>query len=128
MRLSLIVAAACTALVALFFTDLFANLPEPTLGAIVIVAVSGMMKVGDMKRYWRVRKEDFWLAMSALVGVLLFLGIGNILSIVTSFAVSIPMGWAIFGMVFCTLVGVTFGMLPAIKAAKLNPIDALHSD
>jgi MFS superfamily sulfate permease-like transporter len=25
-----------------------------------------------MKRYWRVRKEDFWLAMSALVGVLLF--------------------------------------------------------
>ena len=45
---------------------------------------------------------------------------------VTSFEASVPMGWAVFGMVFCTLVGVTFGLLPAIKAAKLNPIDALH--
>jgi len=44
----------------------------------------------------------------------------------TSFEVSIPVGWALFGMVFCTLVGVSFGLLPAIKAAKLNPIQALH--
>lgn len=64
--------------------------------------------------------------IGGVIGVLLGLGIGNILSMVTSFAVSIPIGWAVFAIVFCTLVGVTFGLLPAIKAARLNPIDALH--
>lgn len=39
------VAALLTALVALFFTQLFYALPEATLGAIVIVAVSHMVKV-----------------------------------------------------------------------------------
>lgn len=64
--------------------------------------------------------------IGGIIGVLLGLGIGNILSMVTSFEVSIPIGWAIFGMIFCTLVGTSFGLLPAIKAARLSPIEALH--
>ena len=67
---SLVTAAAATALVALFLTPLFEPLPEATLGAIVIVAVTGMMKVGKMRRLWELRRIDFWLAMVALVGVL----------------------------------------------------------
>jgi len=67
---SLVTAAAATALVALFLTPLFEPLPEPTLGAIVIVAVTGMMKVGKVRRLWELRKVDFWLAMIALAGVL----------------------------------------------------------
>jgi len=67
---SLVTAAAATALVALFLTPLFEPLPEATLGAIVIVAVTGMMKVGKMRRLWELRRIDFWLAMIALVGVL----------------------------------------------------------
>ena len=67
---SLVTAAAATALVALFLTPLFAPLPEATLGAIVVVAVAGMMKVGKMRQLWRLRQADFWLAMIALVGVL----------------------------------------------------------
>ena len=67
---SLITAAAATALVALFLTPLFEPLPEATLGAIVVVAVAGMMKVGKMRRLWRLRRLDFWLASIALVGVL----------------------------------------------------------
>jgi putative ABC transport system permease protein len=64
--------------------------------------------------------------IGGLAGVLLGIGLGNILSMVTSFEVSIPVGWAIFGLVFCTLVGVSFGLFPAVKAADLNPIEALH--
>ncbi len=67
---SLITAAAATALVALFLTPLFEPLPEATLGAIVIVAVAGMMKVGKMRQLWRLRRADFWLALIALAGVL----------------------------------------------------------
>jgi high affinity sulfate transporter 1 len=67
---SLVTAAAATALVALFLTPLFEPLPEATLGAIVIVAVTGMMKVGKMRRLWDLRRIDFSLALVALVGVL----------------------------------------------------------
>ena len=64
--------------------------------------------------------------IGGVIGVLLGLGLGNIVTMITSFEVSIPMGWAIFGLVFCTLVGLSFGLLPAMKAARLNPIEALH--
>jgi putative ABC transport system permease protein len=64
--------------------------------------------------------------IGGIIGVLLGIGLGNILSMVTSFEVSIPVGWAVFGLAFCTMVGVSFGLLPAVKAAKLNPIEALH--
>jgi SulP family sulfate permease len=67
---SLVTAAAATGLVALFLTPLFKPLPEATLGAIVIVAVAGMMKVAKMRQLWRLRRAEFWLASIALVGVL----------------------------------------------------------
>ena len=67
---SLVTAAGATVLVALFLTPLFEPLPEVTLGAVVIVAVAGMMKVGKLRRLWDLRRLDFWLAMIALVGVL----------------------------------------------------------
>jgi MFS superfamily sulfate permease-like transporter len=67
---SLITAAAATALVALFLTPLFKPLPEAALGAIVIVAVAGMMKVAKMRELWRLRRAEFWLASIALAGVL----------------------------------------------------------
>jgi high affinity sulfate transporter 1 len=70
--LSLVIAAIATALVALFFTGTLENLPEPTLGAIVIVAVSGMLKVPQMKRLWRINRRDFLFAATALMGVLVF--------------------------------------------------------
>jgi len=83
---SLVTAAAATALVALFLTPLFEPLPEATLGAIVIVAVFGMMKIAKMRQLWELRRIDFWLAMIALVGVLVVptleaLGIAVVVSI-----------------------------------------------
>jgi sulfate permease, SulP family len=69
-QMSGIIAAAGTAAVALFFTQWFYALPEATLGAIVIVAVSGMVKVPKLKHLYHVRRADFVLAMVALLAVL----------------------------------------------------------
>ena len=69
-EMSGIVAALLTALVALFFTQLFYALPEATLGAIVIVAVSHMVKVKELRHLYQVRRVDFALAMVALLAVL----------------------------------------------------------
>lgn len=69
---SLLVCAALTVIVALFLTPLFAPLPEAVLGAVVIVAVIGMMKFKKMRQLWNVRRVDFWLALIALFGVLTF--------------------------------------------------------
>ncbi|MBP1702820.1 MAG: sulfate permease [Chloroflexi bacterium] len=71
-QMSAIIAAAVTVIVALFFTQFFYALPEAVLGAIVIVAVSGMVKLGKIKRLSRVRQSDFVLAIVALLAVMTF--------------------------------------------------------
>jgi putative ABC transport system permease protein len=37
-----------------------------------------------------------------------------------------PVQWAIIGVVMCSVIGVVFGTYPAVKAAKLDPIEALR--
>ena len=64
-----------------------------------------------------------------IIGVAVGFGIGNAmvkLGMSSSFESVVPMEWAVIGLLFCTAVGVIFGMLPAIKASRLNPIDALR--
>jgi putative ABC transport system permease protein len=63
--------------------------------------------------------------VGGVLGVLVGFGLGNIVAIFTGFAVSVPMEWAIGGLIFCTLVGLTFGMWPAMVASKLDPVKAL---
>ncbi|MDH4124125.1 MAG: ABC transporter permease [Gammaproteobacteria bacterium] len=67
--------------------------------------------------------------LGGIIGVALGFGIGNMmvkLGMSPTFEAVVPMQWAIIGLLFCTAVGVIFGMLPAIKASRLNPIDALR--
>ena len=44
-------------------------------------------------------------------------GLGNIVTLFTEFPVNIPLPWAVRGLLFCTTVGLTFGLWPAAKAA-----------
>jgi SulP family sulfate permease len=71
-QMSGIVAAGLTIIVALFLTPLFTNLPEATLGAIVVVAVSGMFKWREMLRLYQLRRVDIVLALVTFLGVLTF--------------------------------------------------------
>jgi sulfate permease, SulP family len=84
-RLSLVVASTVLAICLLFLTGLLRNLPKAVLAAIVLVAVKGLIDLGEIRRLRRVSRLEFRVAMIALVGVLL-LGIlkGVLLAVVGS--------------------------------------------
>ena len=101
-QLASIALTAAVFLTILFLTGLFENLPEATLGAIVIHAVWHLIDLDRVGRYWSVRRDDFWAGAAALVGVLVF-GIlaGLTIAVVTSFLLLLARAsrpsWSILG-------------------------------
>ena len=74
--LALVFASVTIGLCLMFLTDGLKSLPNVVLAAIVLVAVKGLVNIGEMKRVWRVSRYEFVVSMIAFVAVLL-LGILN---------------------------------------------------
>ena len=71
--LASLTSGATVLLTLLFLAPLFSNLPKPVLAALIIEAVvMGMMNVPEMRRLARVQRFDFWIAVAAIVGTLIF--------------------------------------------------------
>jgi sulfate permease, SulP family len=51
-------------------TPIFKDLPKAVLAALIIHAVSHLMKVAEMRRYYRLKRREFWLAMATLTAVI----------------------------------------------------------
>jgi high affinity sulfate transporter 1 len=68
--LSGLVAALLLAVVALWFSSLLTALPQPVLAAIVLMAVTSLVKFSALKRLWHAHRTEFWIAVAALAGVL----------------------------------------------------------
>ena len=64
--------------------------------------------------------------IGGLIGVLLGLIIGNLVSIALGSQFVIPWGWIALGLGLCFAVAVISGLYPAIKASNLDPIEALR--
>ena len=76
----------------LFLAPVFSDLPEPVLAALIIEAVvMGMMDVAGMRRLFRVKRTDFWIAMAALIGVL---SAGVLAGVV--FGIALSLGWLVY--------------------------------
>ena len=64
--------------------------------------------------------------IGGLVGIVLGIGIGNILSLIIGASFIIPWVWIVMGVLLCFGVAVLSGYLPAKKAASLDPVDSLR--
>ena len=65
-----LVASLLVLVVAVFFSDTLRNLPQPVLAAIVLLAVAGLLKVRELSELWRHYRGEFFVAITALLGVL----------------------------------------------------------
>ena len=64
--------------------------------------------------------------LGGIFGIIFGILIGNLISITTGGQFVIPWLWMIMGVILCLIVSLLSGLIPAVKAAKLDPIIALH--
>lgn len=64
--------------------------------------------------------------LGGLLGIFLGILAGNGISLVIGSAFIVPWNWMIGGVTVCLLVSFASGVIPAVKAAKLDPIEALR--
>jgi putative ABC transport system permease protein len=62
----------------------------------------------------------------AFFGIVFGVLLGNLFSMILSTGFVVPWNWVLYGIISCTIVGLLAGIYPAIKAGRLNPIEALR--
>jgi len=62
------------------------------------------------------------------IGVLMGVGVGKLITLIVGFPTAVPV-WSIFlGLFLAGAVGIFFGVYPASKAARLDPVVALRAE
>jgi putative ABC transport system permease protein len=64
--------------------------------------------------------------IGGLLGVFLGIIIGNVISMLIGTSFIIPWLWIFVGVTLCFLVSIASGYIPAVRAAQLDPIEALR--
>jgi putative ABC transport system permease protein len=103
---------------------------------IMLVSVTERTKeIGTLKAIGATRKDIlyqflteaiFVCIMGGILGVVLGIVIGNAVSLGIGGDFIIPWNWMSMGIAFCVFVGLISGIYPAIRASKLDPIEALR--
>jgi len=87
------------------------------------------MAVGAKRRdilYQFLFESIFLTTVGGLIGVFLGLVIAKAVDIATPLPASMPIWSVIVGLGFSSAVGLFFGIYPANKASKMDPIEALR--
>ena len=64
--------------------------------------------------------------LGGILGIILGIGMGFGLAAVIKGQFIIPYNWMALGIFVCIVVGILSGLYPALKASRLDPIEALH--
>jgi len=68
----------------------------------------------------------FLTSLGGVIGIVLGSGIGWAVHLISGFPISLPWWSFAIGLGFSASVGIFFGMWPAVKASRLDPIEALR--
>ena len=60
------------------------------------------------------------------IGAAIGVGIGLLVGVVTPLPAAIPIGMLVIAFLVCCGIGIAFGVYPALKAARLDPVEALR--
>lgn len=108
------------------------------IGVMAIMTISvteRTREIGVRKALGARRREILWqflieavflTSIGGIAGILLGSAIGLIVNSFAGFPISLPWWSFAIGLGFSATVGIFFGMFPAIKAARLDPIEALR--
>jgi len=114
-QLSGLVTAGMIVITVLVLAPLFRTLPNAVLAAIVIISVTSLMDVNELRRFYLWRRADFLMAVVALVGVL----VSDVLTGLT---------WAVFLSLIIVLYRVSRPYLASLGKAQVSGQRAAYVD
>jgi putative ABC transport system permease protein len=106
--------------------------------AIMMISVTERTREIGVRKALGARRQEIlvqFLAEAAvltstggILGIIFGAGIGISINLLTGFPVSLPWWAFAIGISFSAGVGIFFGMFPAVRAARLDPIEALRHE
>jgi putative ABC transport system permease protein len=105
---------------------------------VMLASVTERTREIGVRKSLGARKKDILLqflvetsvmsAMGGIIGVAFAWVVAVIVDKATSLPMSVPIGWVIASISVSAAIGIFFGVYPATKAAKLDPIEALRAE
>jgi putative ABC transport system permease protein len=105
------------------------------IGIMLISVTERTREIGIRKAVGATKREILWqflfeavtvTCIGAMIGMLIGAGGAYLVAALTPIPASVPFGAIVAALVMAAVAGVLFGMWPAWKAARMDPVEALR--